>query len=91
MDLTQAELGAKLRVSDQTVARWEKGETPIPGRADGMLRIPFLASGGKALAHLIEDLDELHERDEPEHPAPIRLHHAKKWEPEKARRELEYA
>jgi transcriptional regulator with XRE-family HTH domain len=55
MDLTQAELGAKLRVSDQTVARWEKGETPIPGRADGMLRIPFLASGGKALAHLIED------------------------------------
>ena len=44
MELTQAELGAKLRVTDQTVARWEKGETTIPGVADQMLRVLFLAS-----------------------------------------------
>lgn len=97
MDLTQAELGAELRVTDQTVARWEKGETSISGPADLMLRVLFLASkcaqpeGGKVLAHLMEALDELRERDEEEHPAPIRLHHAKRWEPEKGRRELEYA
>jgi DNA-binding transcriptional regulator YiaG len=97
MDLTQAELSAKLRVSDQTVARWEKGETPIPGPADVLLRVLFLASdcvqpeGGRALDHLSKMLEELRERDEPEHLAPIRLHHAKRWEPEKARRELEYA
>ena len=40
---------------------------------------------------LLKMLDDLRERDEEEHPAPIRLHHAKKWEPEKARREPEYA
>jgi DNA-binding transcriptional regulator YiaG len=97
MDLTQAELGAKLRVTDQTVARWEKGETTIPGVADQMLRVLFLASdcaqpeGGKALDRLLKMLDDLRERDEEERPAPIRLHHAKKWEPEKARREPEYA
>jgi len=97
MDLTQAELGAKLRVTDQTVARWEKGETTIPGPADVLLRVLFLASecaqpeGGRALDHLSKMLEELSDRDEPEHLAPIRLHHAKKWEPEKARRELEYA
>jgi DNA-binding transcriptional regulator YiaG len=94
MDLTQAELGAKLRVSDQTVARWEKGETPIAGPADVVLRVLFLASkcaqpqGGQALERMVKMLDELRERDEPEHPAPLRLRHAKKWEPE---REPEYA
>jgi DNA-binding transcriptional regulator YiaG len=97
MDLTQAELGARLRVSDQTVARWEKGETPLSGPADLMLRVLFLASkcaqpqGGKVLEHMTKILDELRERDEPLHAAPIRLHHAKKWEPEIARREPEYA
>jgi DNA-binding transcriptional regulator YiaG len=97
MDLTQAELGGELRVSDQTVARWEKGETPIPGPADVALRMLFLASksaqpkGGKVLMRVLAMLDDLRVRDEEEHPAPIRLHHAKKWEPEKARREQEYA
>src|SRR5271154_5828721 len=95
MDLTQAELGAKLRVSDQTVARWEKGETPLSGPADLMLRVLFLASkcaqpqGGKVLERMTKILDELRERDEPARSAPIRLHHAKKWEPEIARREPE--
>jgi len=97
MDLTQAELGAELRVSDQTVARWEKGETPISGTADVLLRILFLASelaqpeGGKVLMRVLAMLERLRRRDELEHPEPLRLHHAKKWETEKARREPEYA
>lgn len=44
MDLTQAELGAKLGVSDQTVARYEKGETEIAGPADGMVRVLYVFS-----------------------------------------------
>jgi hypothetical protein len=48
--------------------------------------------GGKVLAHLSEMLGDLRERDEAEHSALIRVHHAaKKWGPEKAHRELEYA
>ena len=42
MDLTQAELGTMLGVSDQTVARWEKGETEMSGPADKLLRVLYL-------------------------------------------------
>ncbi len=42
MDVTQAQLGDVLRVTDQTVARWEKGEIPIPGPEDLLLRIVYL-------------------------------------------------
>jgi DNA-binding transcriptional regulator YiaG len=90
MDLTQAELGAKLRVSDQTIARWEKGETPVPGPEDLLLRVWFLAceraqpEGGKMLDRVRKVL-EVQEHDEPDHPMPIRFRHKKKWEPEKAR------
>jgi len=44
MNLTQAELGQVLRVTDQTVARWEKGQTPLDGPADVALRTAFLMS-----------------------------------------------
>ncbi len=61
MELTQAQLGAGMRVSDQTVARWEKGVTKlVPGPADLALRVLFLASdasqpeGLKILTKLIE-------------------------------------
>lgn len=98
MDLTQAELGERLRVSDQTVARWEKGETPLPGTADLLLRVLFLAcdraqpEGRKILESVLTLLEELRERDAPEHPAPITFRHTKKWETEKAHfRELEFA
>jgi len=42
MDLTQAQLGDILRVTDQTVARWEKSEVPIPGPEDLLLRVVYL-------------------------------------------------
>ena len=44
MDKTQAELAAVLKVSDQTVARWEKGKTDLPGAAELALRLMFLVS-----------------------------------------------
>jgi DNA-binding transcriptional regulator YiaG len=73
MELTQAQLGARLRISDQTVARWEKGVTKlVPGPADLILRVLFLASdaaqpeGLKILARLIELWESVIEHDEPQ-------------------------
>jgi DNA-binding transcriptional regulator YiaG len=58
MDLTQAQLGDLLRVSDQTVARWEKGEVPIPGPAEMLLRVLYLGHVSKKVdvRKLAEDL-----------------------------------
>jgi DNA-binding transcriptional regulator YiaG len=38
MDMTQAELGIRLGVDAQTVARYEKGESTIHGSADNLIR-----------------------------------------------------
>lgn len=81
MGLTQAELGAKLRVSDQTIARWEKGETKVvPGPADVMLRVLFLASdaahpeGKEILQEIIELCEKIIEEDE-RRPSPVMFCH----------------
>jgi putative transcriptional regulator len=64
MDLTQSDLGKLMATTDQTIARWEKGEYPIPGPEDTLLRLVFLA-------HIKSDIDvqalirELRERDAP--------------------------
>jgi DNA-binding transcriptional regulator YiaG len=42
MDLTQSELGLWMGQSSQQVARWEKGQSAIPGPADRLLRAIFL-------------------------------------------------
>jgi DNA-binding transcriptional regulator YiaG len=88
MELTQAQLGARLRVSDQTVARWEKGETKlVPGPADLMLRVLFLASpaaqpeGQQILAKLNELCERIIEQDEPHQRMVVFRHsvHSRKW------------
>src|ERR1700683_4107103 len=43
MDLTQQELSLLLGVSDQSVARWEKGEVDVPGPAELSLRALYLS------------------------------------------------
>ena len=50
MDLTQEHLSSLLRVTDQTVARWEKGEVSISGPADLLMR-------GLYLGHISEKFD----------------------------------
>lgn len=62
MDLTQAQLGDILRVTDQTIARWEKGEVPIPGPEDLLLRAVCLGHLSKcvdvrALAESLRSVD----------------------------------
>lgn len=85
MDLTQAELANLVRVSDQTVARWEKGETDIPGPADFMIRVLYLASpraqpeGQKALDKLMELIEGLVARDEQPNKPVVFIHRMKSW------------
>src|SRR5262249_23089815 len=77
MDYTQAELGKLMRVSDQTVARWEKGTTDaFQGPADSLLRVLFLNSeiaqpeGRRILqktgvTKMIREIIETDEQDKP--------------------------
>lgn len=64
--LTQAELGEKLSVDSQTVARWEKAETTISGPAENLLRIVYLAHKHPdfILQKVKEIMKELRETDE---------------------------
>jgi putative transcriptional regulator len=94
MEMTQAELGARLRVADQTVARWEKDKYDLPGPADLMLRVLFLGSkvvqpeGGKILREITKLLDELLEQDETKQKADV-FEHGTEWK--ESARELELA
>jgi len=42
MLMSQAVLAQLLQVDEQTVARWEKGRSRIPGNASAMLRVMYL-------------------------------------------------
>lgn len=65
MDNTQAELGKYLGVDAQTVARWEKDQIPIPGPADGLLRVLYLAEVVLGKLQVQKILASLAETDAP--------------------------
>jgi DNA-binding transcriptional regulator YiaG len=85
MDMTQAELAEPLRVSDQTVARWEKGETGIPGPADFALRTAFLLSpvaqpeGKRIVDELLPLMRRLAETDDVKLPSVSFSHQQHEW------------
>jgi len=64
MDLTQSELGRWMGKDSQTVARWEKGQTPIPTVADRLLRAIFLLQTmspeeRENFMHLLKDIEDM--------------------------------
>ena len=96
MELTQAGLGALLRVSDQSVARWEKGKSDA-GSADIAIRFLYLNSeaaqpeGQQILKHARKMVEELVESDEPTDEAVAFRHSGAKWKEAEAPRVLELA
>jgi DNA-binding transcriptional regulator YiaG len=89
MNFTQAELAAQMRVTDQTVARWEKGLNELSGPADMMLRVLFLSSkiaqpeGSELLTEFNKLSDQIVGRDEPEAKPTMFEHGRKKWKQSK--------
>jgi DNA-binding transcriptional regulator YiaG len=65
LDLTQAELGRRLRLSDQQVARWEKEQCEISGPADLLLRLLCAKHLGVNVDEALDQLEQLIERDTP--------------------------
>lgn len=63
LELTQAELGKLFGVTDQTVARYEKGESAFEGAADMLLR---LMVAGHAIGAIdpIQLVEEIRESDD---------------------------
>ena len=61
LELTQAKLGDLIGQSSQQVARWEKDRCAIPGPADRLLRVLFLARqmDDAELRGLLERLNEI--------------------------------
>lgn len=60
MDATQSEIARLFDVDGQTVARWEKGESSIPGPALALLRVVFIehAFGQVKVHDLLKSLDD---------------------------------
>lgn len=63
LDLTQRELGAFLGVSNQSVARYEKGQSPLEGGADGLLRLLVVAQAGGCI-DVREELEIIRSADD---------------------------
>lgn len=61
IDLSQAGLASMLCTEVQTLARWEKGQTHIPGAADMLLRLIYWGSLGERgrITKQIERLKDL--------------------------------
>jgi putative transcriptional regulator len=67
MDITQGLLGNILRVTDQTVARWEKEQVLIPGPEELLLRVTYLLHLSqkvdvRELAEALSNLDSGNQR-----------------------------
>ena len=67
LDMTQSELGRWIGQSGQQIARWEKGQSTIPGPADRLLRAIFLfqtmdEEERDEFIELLQSLDEMDEQ-----------------------------
>lgn len=71
MDLSQKAIGGLMGVTDQAIAKWEKGEIQLPVLADKAIRDHYSESiGGGTIAGLLEKLSKI---DRDFHQAKIEL------------------
>ena len=72
MQLSQPELAKKVGVDTQTLARWEKDQTKIPGPADLALRTLFLTSpvaqpeGSEIIGELFSLIEKREKEQQPD-------------------------
>lgn len=61
MDLSQRCLGKILRFTDQTIARWEKDQFPIPGPEEMLLRLAYVSHtcGNVNMQQLADELADV--------------------------------
>lgn len=59
--MSQSALAALLHVDEQTVARWEKGRTKLPGMADATLRLLYLehVGGNEKISDLLKRIADI--------------------------------
>lgn len=78
LNLSQAELGKLLGVSDQSVARYEKEQTRLEGAADMLLR---LLIAGQALGQLdpLKKIEEIRASDDAADPRLVLEHEGDHW------------
>lgn len=62
LDFSQKRIGAILGLTDQAVARWEKGQQDVPRSADLVLRALY-AEYANGNVHLSKIIDTLNDRD----------------------------
>lgn len=60
MDLSQSAIGVLMEKSSQSVAKWEKGQIPLPRLADKAIRDMYLESvGDSPIAGLLSELAKI--------------------------------
>ena len=64
LELTQSAIGGLFGVDAQTVARWEKGEHPVPMPADRLIRLLFIEQHINKHPGIHELLEKLSEMDD---------------------------
>lgn len=81
MDQTQSDLAKSLGVSSQTVARWEKGQSEIPGPADRMLRVFVMVKmlPPEALTKLVAELTTLLDEMDETNVVRLQFRHDDEW------------
>jgi putative zinc finger/helix-turn-helix YgiT family protein len=78
LDLTQRELGEFLGVSDQSVARYEKGQSPLDGATDGLLRL-LVAAQADGCINVREELELIRASDDVASPELMFEHGEHEW------------
>jgi len=83
LELTQDELGTRLGVGGQTVARYEKAETAISGPADRLIRVMFIVRllPEDQLKKLYDEMQEALQSDDIGRSSPAQFRETQgKWE-----------